>query len=270
MNATPEKKIPHFYAITIGVEILFLISVAIAAVILAYAINTTAGGRSLIGPGAIILLVLFLLAVATVITSAWWLLRRLLKKTSPQKTGTQPTAGATTPSSATTTTSKKESKSRRGIKTILVWGVILGTLFWFGTRVIRPHGVSDGSTIGSLWPSPPPQPEGRCDDSFAQDDLGIYNFSQSPNDRVRIEPGSATKLCYGSLVSIPGDRWKTWGAQFIPPAGQKERCVAYLSYIYPDHSVRVIGPLYGPHLELSDMSGLWRIATNCPVEYYRW
>ena len=129
------------------------------------------------------------------------------------------------------------------------------------------------TNLASMMPgsfTPAPQTQGRCDDSFALDDLGTYDFSQSPNDRVLINPGSTTKLCYGTLISIPGDRWKTWGAQFVPPAGQKERCAVYFSYIYPDHSVRVVGPLYGPQLELSNMSRLWRVATNCPIEYYRW
>jgi hypothetical protein len=150
---------------------------------------------------------------------------------------------------------KKKWTAWRIIKWALIVGLISGVYSTLGRRLIL---------------TPPPQPQGRCDDSFAQDDLGIYNFSQSPKDRVVVNPGSKTKLCYGTLVSIPGERWKTWGAQFVPPTGQKERCVAYLSYIYPDHSVRVVGPLYGPRLELSDMSGTWRIAANCPIEYYRW
>jgi hypothetical protein len=117
---------------------------------------------------------------------------------------------------------------------------------------------------------PAPQPQGRCDDSFDQDDLGIYNFGQSPKDRVVVNPGSKTKLCYGSLVSIPEDRWKTWGAQFVKPAGQKERCVAYFSYIYPDQHVITLGPRYEQELGIGNMSGAWRVATNCPIEYYRW
>jgi hypothetical protein len=128
----------------------------------------------------------------------------------------------------------------------------------------------DPSSMVSWSVTPVPQPQGRCDDSFAQDDLGTYNFAQSLENRVRIEPGSTTKLCYGSLVSIPEDRWKTWGAQFVPPAGQKERCVAWFSYIYPDHSVRVIGPRYEQGLGIGDMPMVWRVATNCPIEYYRW
>lgn len=132
---------------------------------------------------------------------------------------------------------------------------------------------TDFSSSSSLtsWLSPStPQPQGRCEDSFAQDDEKKYDFSQSLKDRVHVNPGSVTKLCYGSLVSIPGDRWKAWGAQFAPPVGQKERCVAYFLYVYPDHSVKLIGPSYGPGMAFSDMSGLWRIATNCPIEYYRW
>lgn len=165
--------------------------------------------------------------------------------------------------STTPTVATASSRSLSGLTIIIVILILLAVAVRMGSK----------ETNSSLIPSfsnSAPKPQGRCDDSFAQDDRGIYDFSQSPNNRVRIDPGSTTKLCYGSLVSIPGDRWKTWGAQFVPPAGQKERCVAYFSYIYPDHSVRVIGPLYGPHLEMSDMSGLWRVATNCPIEYYRW
>lgn len=131
--------------------------------------------------------------------------------------------------------------------------------------------LSSSSTASWMpWNAPAPQPQGRCENAFAQDDLGTYDFSKSPKNSIPIAPGSATELCYGAKVSMPEERWKTWGAQFTPTPEQKGPCVAWLSYIYPNGGVRIIGPLYGPKLDLSDMPDTWRIASNCTIEYYRW
>jgi hypothetical protein len=235
------------WAIGGGCAVLTLIAVAVAGIV--HHLNTKNGDADWLGLGTFVLLGVILFFFGLVALIFWFSMRGFLRKGKPK-----PQVVVVGP--------QKKWTAGRLIKWVLIVGLIGYVCLAIGTRMTN---VSI-----SLIRTPAPQTQGRCDDSFALDDLGTYDFSQSPNDRVLINPGSTTKLCYGTLVSIPGDRWKTWGAQFVPPAGQKERCAVYFSYIYPDHSVRVIGPLYGPQLELSNMSGLWRVATNCPIEYYRW
>ncbi len=225
----------YWWVVGVGCTVFTLIAIAV------HHLNSTNSDGSWLGLGTLVLLGVILSFLGLVALIFWLSIRNAFRK------------GKNTPQPIATT--PKKWTAWRLIKWVLTVGLISGACSTIGTRLINP---------------PPPQPQGRCDDSFDQDDLGIYNFSQSPKDRVVVNPGSTTKLCYGSLVSIPEDRWKTWGAQFVKPAGQKERCVAYFSYIYPDQHVITLGPRYEQELGIGNVSGTWRVATNCPIEYYRW
>ncbi len=265
MKIPSLRKIFTFRRSVIGGVIFLPIFFVVAVIGIAYAMNMTAGGENWFGPGTIIVIGFGLCFIITIVALAWWLLRNVFTQIRiPASSATQPTATITSPLSPTPNKSKWT--AWRIIKWVFILGFVSGICQIIGMYMLNPR---ENVSISSLF-APPPQPQGRCDDSFDQDDLGIYNFSQSPKDRVVVNPGSTTKLCYGSLVSIPEDRWKTWGAQFVKPARQKERCVAYFSYIYPDQHVITLGPRYEQELGIGNMSGTWRIATNCPIEYYRW
>jgi len=251
-----------------GCTLLALIAVVVAAIV--YHLNAENGTTGWLGLGTLILLGAILFFFGLMALIAWLCVRGFLPKDEPKPQ----TAAAAKAAASKESTAKPQKTSIVGyiISTILFLVVaiclILAALPFVMTMVH--HTTWD--TISTIWKGPLPvlQPQGRCDDAFVLDDAHHYDFSASTEDRVRIEPGSDTKLCYGSLVSIPGKRWITWGAQFVKPAGQKEACVAYFGYIYPNGAVQIIGPKYGPELDMSNMSGLWRIATNCPIEYYRW
>lgn len=79
-------------------------------------------------------------------------------------------------------------------------------------------------------------------------------------------PGSTTKVCFGSWASIPPN-WGVWGAEFTNPDPVKDGCVAWLHY---QGINRIYGPFTGTqNIALSNMPGKWRIASNCPVMYYK-
>jgi len=250
---------------------MFIIATVIVLVIINH-LNTTNGGTEWLGLGTLIALGTVLSIIGFVALIFFLSIRNALRNNKPKpQTNAQNTVPAT-PATPATPAPKKGKGLWYWMKAALTWTIILGMLAL--ANALLKHWAT-GDPINWPWsnsivsPSAP-QPQGLCESAFADDDREIYNLSQTQFNRIGIVPGSTTKLCYGSLVSIPEDRWKTWGAQFVQPVGQKEVCVAYFGYIYPDHSVRVIGPLYGPKLDLSDMPNLWRIATNCQIDYYRW
>jgi hypothetical protein len=176
----------------------------------------------------------------------------------------------TTPATDPATSATPATASSRPLSgTAIAIAILILLAVGLGIGLKKAETSSSSSWITSLFSSAP-QPRGRCENAFALDKVGAYDFSKSWEDQVTISPGSKTELCYGTKVSIPGNLWKTWGGQFVEVPGQKDRCLAYFSYIYPDGHVENIGPLYGPKLELSDRSGVWRIATNCKIQYFRW
>jgi len=150
----------------------------------------------------LVVIAAFLLIVLSIgVTPIFFVVKSLLKNNGKAKdqSSPKPTGGATTPSSATTTTSKKESKSRRGIKTILVWGIILCTLFWFGTKVLQPHTIASPSSIWSfLVPkSAHPNFHRRLCDPYAVHDL--TNDDPTKPIHIPLQEG-----CYGDVWKFPG------------------------------------------------------------------